>query len=243
MTSNLYRLEGIVKRYQDRTVLAVDSLELRRGEIFALVGPSGAGKSTFLRMINFLEPPTEGTIVFEGQSIGTTKPAPLALKRKVTTVFQRPALLDRSVAENVAYGLKIRRAPDWLDRTREVLTQVGLEHLSDARTRTLSGGEIQRVALARALVLQPEVLLLDEPTANLDPHNVALIEEIVAASHRQNGLTVVIVTHNIFQAQRLAERVGLLLEGELIEVADRQTFFNNPTDPRTSAFARGEMVY
>lgn len=243
MTKTLYYLEKVVKTYRDRTVLSVDNLELQRGEIFGLVGPSGAGKSTLLRLMNFLEPPTNGTIVFEGLRTSPVLPAPLALKRKVTTVFQRPALLNRSVIENVAYGLKVRKIPDWQNHTMEALNQVGLNHLANARTRNLSGGEIQRVALARALVLQPEVLLLDEPTANLDPYNVALIEEIIASSHRNKGLTVVIVTHNIFQAQRLAARVGLLLEGDLIEVADRETFFHNPSDPRTSAFVHGEMVY
>ena len=243
MSSTLYRLEKVVQSYEGRTVLSVDGLELRQGEIFGLVGPSGAGKSTLLRLMNFLEPPTNGMIIFDGQHIDPARPVPLMLKRKVTTVFQRPALLDRSVIENVAYGLKIRRVSNWWERTLEALMQVGLEHLAHSRTRTLSGGEIQRVALARALVLQPEVLLLDEPTANLDPYNVALIEDIISSSHMAQSMTVVMVTHNIFQAQRMAQRVGLLLEGELIEVAERETFFNNPSDPRTLAFARGKMVY
>jgi tungstate transport system ATP-binding protein len=243
MNHALYRLEQLVKQYQGRTVLSVDQLELRRGEIFGLVGPSGAGKSTLLRLLNFLEPPNSGSITFEGRRLDPIKPVSLSLKRKVTTVFQRPAMMDRPVLDNVAYGLKIRKVSNWKERTRQALAQVGLSHLADARTRNLSGGEIQRVALARALVLEPEVLFLDEPTANLDPHNVGLIEDIVTSSHAKNGLTVLIVTHNIFQAQRLAQRVGFLLEGELVEVADRETFFDHPSDPRTSAFTHGEMVY
>jgi tungstate transport system ATP-binding protein len=99
------------------------------------------------------------------------------------------------------------------------------------------------VALARALVIQPTVLLLDEPTANLDPYNVKLIEEIVAEENRQKGTTIVLVTHNVFQAKRLAQRTGLLLEGRLVEIAATPTFFESPTDPRTAAFVRGEMVY
>jgi tungstate transport system ATP-binding protein len=243
MNTTLYRLEQVVKQYMGRKVLSVNRLEIRQGEIFGLVGPSGAGKSTLLRLLNFLEQPSRGSITFEGRRLDPAKPAALALKRKVTTVFQRPVMLDRSVHDNVAYGLRIRRISDWKRRTQQVLSQVGLSRLAEARTRNLSGGEIQRVALARALVLEPEVLLLDEPTANLDPHNVAVIEEIVTSSHAKNGLTVLVVTHNIFQAQRLAERVGFLMDGELVEVADRETFFNHPTDPRTSAFTRGEMIY
>ena len=102
---------------------------------------------------------------------------------------------------------------------------------------------MQRVALARALVLRPRVLLLDEPTANLDPYNVGLIEEIVRTHNAESGTTVVLVTHNVFQARRLARRVGLLLGGKLVEVAETRTFFESPRDPRTLAFVRGEMVY
>ena len=99
------------------------------------------------------------------------------------------------------------------------------------------------MALARAMVLRPEVLLLDEPTANLDPYNVGLIEKIVARLNQQHGTTLVLVTHNVFQARRLAQRVAFLLDGHIVEVADTHTFFNHPHDARTSAFVRGEMVY
>ena len=123
------------------------------------------------------------------------------------------------------------------------LEDVGLRHMARQRARTLSGGEAQRVALARAIVLQPDVLLLDEPTANLDPYNVGLIEDIVGALNRQRETSVVLVTHNVFQAKRLAHRVALLLEGQVVEVSDVERFFESPRDPRTAAFVRGEMVY
>jgi tungstate transport system ATP-binding protein len=109
--------------------------------------------------------------------------------------------------------------------------------------RTLSGGEAQRVAVARAMVLQPDVLLLDEPTANLDPYNVGLIEDIAGRLNRERGTTLVLVTHNVFQAKRLAHRVALLLEGQIVEITGVDTFFESPRDPRTAAFVRGEMVY
>jgi tungstate transport system ATP-binding protein len=115
--------------------------------------------------------------------------------------------------------------------------------LAHQRARTLSGGEAQRVALARAIVLRPDVLLLDEPTANLDPYNVGLIEEIIQRRNREQGTTLVLVTHNVFQAKRLAHRVALMLEGSIVEVTDVETFFESPEDPRTAAFVRGEMVY
>jgi len=168
---------------------------------------------------------------------------PLALRRRVTTVFQRPALLHRSVAANIHYGLQLRGERRNDAAVEAVLATVGLSQLATQPAHTLSSGEAQRVALARAIILQPTVLLLDEPTANLDPHNVTLIEESVARLNQETGCTVVLVTHNLFQARRLAHRVALLLEGRIIEAADAHTFFDTPTDPRTAAFVRGEMIY
>jgi len=236
----IYELESLKKAYAGRTVLDLQSLAVERGEILALVGPSGAGKSTLLRLLNFLEPPDGGELRYKGVAAAGV---PLELRRQVTTVFQRPALLRDSVESNVAYGLRLRGQRDCRDQVQAVLQRMGLEKLHRAQARTLSGGEAQRVALARAVVLQPEVLLLDEPTANLDPYNIGLIEEVVKEIHAQRGVTVVLVTHNIFQARRLADRVGLLLNGGLIEIGPSAQFFEDPRDPRTRAFVRGEMIY
>jgi tungstate transport system ATP-binding protein len=142
----------------------------------------------------------------------------------------------------VAYGLGLRGKPGD-GRIDEMLARVGLRDLANAPAHKLSGGEMQRVALARALVIEPRVLLLDEPTANLDPYNVGLIEEIVREHNRARGTSIVLVTHNVFQAKRLAHRVGLMLSGKIIEVQDTPAFFDAPADPRTAAFVRGEMVY
>jgi len=168
---------------------------------------------------------------------------PLALQREVTTVFQRPILLNRRVDANVAYGLRLRGRNDVAERVQRALDEVGLAALAHQKARTLSGGEAQRVALARALVIEPRVLLLDEPTANLDPYNVGLIEEIARRLNAEHGTTIILVTHNVFQAHRLANRVGLLLDARLIELAETQAFFDAPRDARTRAFVRGEMVY
>ena len=239
----IYRLSRVVKVYQDRRVVDIESLDIYRGEILVLVGPSGAGKSTLLRLLNFVEPPTAGCISFLGYEWREGRAVPLSLRRRVTTVFQQPILLDRSVEANVHYGLRLRGQLDGKKHVQDVLSRVGLGELATRRARTLSGGELQRVSLARALVLQPDVLLLDEPTANLDPYNVGLIEGIVQAINREYGTTIVLVTHNIFQARRLAHRVGLLLDGHLIEADERERFFEQPQDARTAAFVRGEMVY
>jgi tungstate transport system ATP-binding protein len=243
MSQPIYQLREVTKTYNGRQVLRADHLDIRRGEIFALVGPSGAGKSTLLRLLNFLEPPTSGAIRFLDAEFTPYRPMPLKLHRRVTTVFQRPLLLNRSVWANVNYGPQLRGQRNAAGQVAEALEQVGLSSLARQQARTLSGGEAQRVALARAIVLQPDVLLLDEPTANLDPYNVGLIEDIVQKLNRDQGTTLVLVTHNVFQAKRLAHRVALLLEGQMVEVSDVNTFFGSPRDPRTAAFVRGEMVY
>jgi len=236
----MYELDRVVKRYAGRTVLDVPRLSVAEGRTLAVLGPSGAGKSTLLRILNFLEPPDAGALRFDGVLVPPAGP-PLAARRMVTTIFQRPLLLDASVWDNVAYGLRIRRRND-KERVAGAIERIGLSHLARAAGRTLSGGEQQRVALARALVFAPRVLLLDEPTANLDPKNVALIEAIVR-EQRAGGTTVVIVTHNLFQARRLADDVALLIDGALVEAGTAATLFEQPRDPRTAAFCQGRMVY
>ncbi len=245
MSDAVYELQQVTKTYGSRAVLRVDALEVRRGEILGLVGPSGAGKSTLLRLLNFLESPSSGTIRFLGRAYGPGQGAPVAERRRVTMVFQRPLLLNRSVWANVLYGLQLRgeRRAETRALVQATLEKVGLGGIPGQRARTLSGGEAQRVALARAMVLRPDVLLLDEPTANLDPYNVGLIEDIVRTLNTEQGTTMVMVTHNVFQARRLAHRVVLMLDGQVAEAEDVQTFFDSPRDPRTAAFVRGEMVY
>ena len=241
--ATIYHLRDVVKSYNGRRVLAIEELDIQSGEVLALVGPSGAGKSTLLRLLNFLEAPTSGSLAFHGQEYSNGGEVPLAMRRRVTTVFQRPMLLNRSVWDNVAFGLNLRGQRSQNAAIQAALEQVGLSSLARQRARTLSGGEAQRVALARAIVLHPEVLLMDEPTANLDPHNIGIIEDIAASLNREQGTTLVLVTHNIFQAKRLASRVAFMLDGQIVETAGVQSFFEKPADERTTAFVRGDMVY
>lgn len=243
MNEPLYTLHGVTKRYGNRQVLDIDSLDILRGETLALVGPSGVGKSTLLRLLNLLEPPTSGTIRFQDFTYTGAEKVPLDLRRRVTTVFQRPVLLKRSVEANVAYGLNLRGVRNLNGQIHAALDEVGLSDLARQPARTLSGGEAQRVALARAMILRPDALLLDEPTANLDPYNVGLIERIVAKLSREHGTTIVLVTHNVFQAKRLAQRVALMLDGQIVEISETAQFFESPRDPRTAAFVAGDMVY
>ncbi len=240
MPDPVYSLQGIQKSYEGRMVLDIERLEVLPGEILAIVGPSGAGKSTLLRLLNFLEYADNGKLTFNGQVV--TPAIPIQTRREVTTVFQRPALLNASVEANIASGLQLRGLKH-KDLVKALLQRLGLYDLRKAQARTLSGGEMQRAALARALVIEPRVLLLDEPTANLDPYHVGLIEEVIREVNQEHNITTLLVTHNIFQARRMANRLALMLNGKIIETGNSVEFFDQPKDSRTLAFVRGEMVY
>jgi tungstate transport system ATP-binding protein len=244
MTQALYQLEDVVQHYERHTVLRIPTLTIEQGEIFALVGPNGAGKSTLLRLLALLEAPSEGTIGLRlnGHEVFYDNVSN-ADRRQLTMVFQRPILLSRTVWANVSYGLDLRRQRNVEDRIKAILKQLGLSSLAAASSHTLSGGEAQRVALARAMVLEPQILLLDEPTANLDPANVSVVEDVIRRQHQQRAMSIVLTTHNLFQARRLATRIGLLVGGELIEVATPEVFFGQPQHPLTRAFVQGELVY
>ena len=243
MSESIYTLDRLVKRYGEREACNIKRLEIERGEALGIIGPSGSGKSTLLRLLNFLEPQTSGTIRFSGEMYDGRASVPLSVRRRMTLVFQSPLLFNTSVLGNVAYGLKLRGVRDAKARASEFLERLGMGPLAREHPSTISFGETQRVALARALILEPEVLLLDEPTANLDPYNVALVEELMLNISREMGTTIVLVTHNVFQARRLADRTVLLLDGKVVEVGPTEELFSEARDPRTRAFLGGEMVY
>lgn len=227
--------------FADKEVLRNINLEIHQEEIFALIGPSGTGKTTLLRILNFLERPIKGDIEYDGM----TKPGILDTRRRMSLLFQTPAIFNKSVFENVAYGLKVRGIEKKIVeiKVNEALNIVGLDGMEKQKARTLSGGEAQRMAFARAIVYDPEILLLDEPTANLDPANVMKIEKIIKRIRNELGTTIVLATHNIPQVRRIADRVGILLNGELIEVNSKEGIFSSPKDARSKAFINGEMIY
>ncbi|MGH2626355.1 MAG: ATP-binding cassette domain-containing protein [Anaerolineales bacterium] len=239
MLPPLMEVRHLLRDYDGRRVVSVAALSLFPGELVAVLGPNGAGKSTLLRLLNFLEPLSGGEVLWRGKAVEW--PAPLALRRQITTVFQDPLLLNTSVRENLAYGLRLRRSFD-RRRVEAALERFELRDLAEEPARRLSGGEAQRVALARALLLEPELLLLDEPTANLDPYSASRLEAIIRDVRAERSTAIVLVSHDLFQAQRLADRVGLLLRGRLVEFAERDAFFSRPADPRTAAFLQGEFV-
>jgi tungstate transport system ATP-binding protein len=207
------------------------------------MGPSGVGKTTMLRLLNLLEMPTTGKLIFSGNE--NTILQKNDVMRRMSMLFQRPAIFNTSVFNNVAYGLDIRRVDKKIIEKKviDALALVGLTGCENQKALTLSGGEAQRMAFARAIVFRPDVLLLDEPTANLDPANVAKIEEIIRKIRSELGTTIIMASHNIHQVRRLADRVGILLNGELIEVNTKEQMFTRPFDARSYAFINGEFIY
>ncbi|HHX74712.1 MAG TPA: phosphate ABC transporter ATP-binding protein [Firmicutes bacterium] len=238
-------IRNLAKCYGTKKVLQLDALQLAQGKITGIIGPSGAGKSTLLRLINLLEAPTEGEIHFFGSPVPENRPDRLVLQRRMTMVFQKPVLLNRSVWDNIAYGLQARSLPlrEINRRVEAALEMIGLAAQGKQRAVTLSGGEAQRVAFARASVLRPEILLLDEATANLDPANVELLEKMILSLQKEAGTTVILVTHNLFQARRLADELVFLYQGRLVEAGPTEKFFSSPEKAETKAFVEGRMIY
>lgn len=240
-SADLYALRDLRRGY-DTFTLAIDRLEVRDGEILGLLGPTGAGKSTLLRLLAGLATPDSGEIEFQQQRFDAGN-LPLSVRRRITMVHQHPLMLTGTVRFNVEYGLRLRRLAKYAPHVDRVLNRLGLTRLASQPARTLSGGETQLVALARALAIEPDVLLLDEPTANLDPAHVALVEDVLREMHQERRTTIVWTTHNLFQARRVSSRTALLLSGELVQVAPTDRFFEDPSDPRSADFVHGRMVY
>lgn len=241
----LVELTEINKKY-DKEVLKVDKLVLKKGLIYGIIGPSGAGKSTLLRIINLLTPPSNGTYHFMGEPLpdGNSQER-LKLQREMALVFQKTLLFRDSVWNNIAYGLKARGFSRSLieQRVNKLLEQLGMKDLASRRADTLSGGEAQRVAIARAVAFEPQLLLLDEPTANLDPGNVELIEEMICTMSRAKWITVVVVTHNVFQARRIADEVIFIDSGRIVEMGPTKKIFTAPEHEKTRLYVEGRMVY
>ena len=231
-------LTGLTKQYQDSYAVRDLTLALPPGKITALLGPSGCGKTTTLKMIAGLIEPTAGDIAFDDVSMVRVP----AERRGAVMVFQNHLLFPYlSVAENVAFGLTLRGEPRAAIRhkVREMLARVRLAGFEDRRPRQLSGGQAQRVALARALVVEPRVLLLDEPLSNLDAHLRDEMRELIFDLQRQSGITTVFVTHDQAEAALLADRVALMLGGVLQQQGEPRSFYEHPASVAVARFFGG----
>jgi len=215
------------------------NLKVREGQVLAVIGPNGSGKTTLLRMMALLDKPNDGEIYYKGEKANNSSAR--AIRGKVTMVFQRSVNFNKTVHKNVAYGLELKMSENEVkQRVVQALDLVGMKKFAGRRSKKLSGGEQQRVAIARALVLEPELLLLDEPTANLDPKNTAEIEQIIGRIKKKT--TVVIATNNPFQASRLSDHVVCLLNGRLIGEGTPKEIIDRPKDARIKKFVRGELI-
>jgi len=235
---------NLCQKYGERDILKNINLRIDRGEVFALIGPTGAGKTTLLRLIDLIDMPTSGKILFDGVDTAESAKIRLGMRRRMAFVLQKPMVFNLSVYDNIAYGLKWRgvRGSELREKVNQVLEMVGLSTDKNRNARTLSGGEVQRVAIARAIAIEPEVLLLDEPTANLDPNAALRIEELVTSIIRHYATTIIMATHDLSQGQRLADRIGVLMNGELLQTGDSRDIFTAPRNREVAEFVGVENI-
>ncbi len=213
-----FTIEGLTKCYRGMTVLTGSSALFNQPGVYCLTGPNGCGKSTLLRLCALLEPPDQGEVRYS--EVGKIVPHDLALMRRITLVLPKIGLFQTTVGKNVAYGLKVRGMPgrERKERVKEVLKQLGLSRKEKDPVYALSSGEAQRVGIARALVLEPEVLFLDEPTAFVDRESKGVINQSILEMKEEGKSIVILATHDRSQVERLADRVFMMDGGKIIEV-------------------------
>ena len=254
MDDKIIEIKNVYKSYDDKPVVKNLSLAIRRGEFVTLLGPSGCGKTTTLRMIAGFEQPTEGKIFFNGEDITQLPPH----KRNINTVFQKYALFPHlTVFGNIAFGLKLKLVPDGepvvdkkgntvqkmrkltkkeiTDKVNSALKMVDLEDYGHRSVNSLSGGQQQRVAIARALAMKPKVMLFDEPTSALDPEMVHEVLDVMK-SLAEEGMTMVVVTHEMGFAKEVGTRVLFVDGGQILESGSPADVFDNPQNDRTKLF-------
>ena len=233
------QLIDLAKKYRDVKALKSVSLELQGNKIIVILGVNGAGKTTLMRILAGLESPDNGQILFNNQNT-----EPTALRRVSTLVFQKTAMFTMNVFDNLAFGLKIHKVPkdEISKKVCDALEAVRLSGFEKRRAKKLSGGEQQRLALARAFLLDSHVLLLDEPTANLDPNSAIIIEKAII-SKKSSQRIIIMATHNLNQARRMADEIVHIHDGEVVEVAKSEDFFENPKSEITRKFINGELDF
>lgn len=233
-------LNGIAKRYGELRVLHDLALEIRAGELFVLLGASGCGKTTLLKIIAGLTTQDSGEILVDGAEITRLPPE----RRNVVYLFQKPTLFDfMNVRDNIGFGLKIR-GMDRAEIDRRVddcLNRIDLPGYGERKPSELSGGQAQRVALARALVVEPRVLLLDEPLSSLDASIRDEMRQLIRSVNRESSITMIMVTHDQMEAAVMGDRIGLMIDGAIEQVGTPRTLFNAPANERVATFLRQSL--
>jgi tungstate transport system ATP-binding protein len=234
----LLRVENIGQAHDGIEILSDINLSLERGEVFALIGPTGSGKTTLMKLIDLLTKPSFGSIYFDEVDVTEVESDRLVARRRMSLVQQKPIVFSMNVYDNVAAGLKWRGiAKDSMrGKVEHALELVGMADYADRDAKTLSGGETQRIALARALVVEPELLLLDEPTANLDPNSASKIEEVIEHVIKEHEISVFMTTHDMVQGQRLSHKIGVLIDGRMLQIGKPEEIFNAPQSKEVAEF-------
>jgi len=235
---------NLCQRYGERDVLKNVNLRIDRGEVFALIGPTGAGKTTLLRLIDLIDEPASGKIFFDGVDAAAPAAVRLGMRRRMAFVLQKPVVFNVSVHDNIACALRWRgvRGSKLKEKVNHITDVVGLSDYGNRNARQLSGGEVQRVAIARAIAIEPEVLLLDEPMANLDPLSAARIEELISSIIRRYATTIIMATHDLSQGQRLADRMAVMMGGELLQTGSSKDVFTSPRNREVAEFVGVENI-
>lgn len=233
------KIENLTKEYNGKIILNIENMTIEQGTVTAIIGANGAGKTTLLNIIGKLNSQTTGNVTYVDQELIKIYP-----KSEMTLVFQNPYLIRTTVEKNIAYPLKLRGWSnlDIEERIHQLTDELGLEKLRKRKVWKLSGGEIQKVALARALSFRPKLLLLDEPTANIDPATTGEIERMLAKINKEEGTSILFVTHNLPQAKRVCNKLIFLNKGELIEEGNCREILKNPVNSLTRQFIEGELL-
>lgn len=236
-------VSNIYKSYNRLPVLKDCSFFFEKNGVYVLFGPNGSGKSTFFRICSLLEAPDSGEVNFLSGDSSIKKD--IYLRRRISLVLPKIGIFNTTVFKNVAYGLKIRgfKNKEIRKRAEHALELVGLIHKKNHKALALSSGETQRLGVARAMVIEPEILFLDEPTASLDPHSATIIEETIQKIKEDNRMTIIMITHNVFQAKRLADTVLFMYKGKILDYGSSKEFFEKPKDERAYRFITGQMIY
>lgn len=237
MNMRLY-MKNLTKEYEGRKVLDIEELLIEDGALCGIIGPNGAGKSTLLNIIAGLIRPSGCSLLYGGDR------EPSAPYGNMTMVFQTPYLIRSTVEKNIAYPLKLRGWGDAQigERVRELAGELGLSDFLRQKSWKLSGGETQKVALARALSFRPGLLLLDEPTANVDPSTTAEIERMLRKINEREGTTVLLITHNLVQARRVCDEVLFMNQGKVVEYGASEKVLRDPAQELTKRFVAGELL-
>jgi tungstate transport system ATP-binding protein len=234
------RWERLTRAYGEKAVLDVGRGGIESGRITGIIGPNGAGKTTLLNIIAGLDKPDSGCVRYGAAGREGGEPP----RERVTLLFQQPYLLHTTVEKNIAYPLKLRKTPPETIKRRadELMKELGITALAKQQARRLSSGEMQKTALARALSFNPELLLMDEPTSNIDNATTADIEALLLRAKAAGGVTMVIVSHNLPQIRRLCDDVIFMNKGNIVETGSADVILTNPREPDTRVFIEGGLL-